>query len=122
MPISYEIDTGAGIVRVTASGQVTAAELHTYFRDSLTAAGYRPDLQRLMVVVDITSFPTSAEVQAISMEIRSRAAVSPSVRFAVVVNTPLGLGMANMFFIQAGLDERFATFPDEAAARAWLAG
>jgi hypothetical protein len=119
MPMTYEIDSASGIVRVTMTGHLTAGDFHDYMRATREDPAFRPEMSRLVIALSVESFPSGPEIQAIAQETRARS-LAPGARFAVVANTPLAVGMANMLFIQSGLDERYAIFRDEAAAKAWL--
>lgn len=119
MPVSYAVDRAARIAIVTMSGAVTFDDCAAYFRATANDPEFSNDLDRIIVATDASAFPTSAEVSDIAQHIRQRT-VDPALRFAVVVNTPLAIGMANMFLIQAGLGERYELFADTAAATDWL--
>ncbi|MEO5566905.1 MAG: hypothetical protein ABIR92_00340 [Gemmatimonadaceae bacterium] len=101
------------------SGAVTFDDCARYFRATASDPAFLNDLDRLIVATDASTFPSSAEVSDIAQQIRQRTA-HESVRFAVVVNGPLAVGMANMFLIQAGLGDRYELFADEASATDWL--
>ena len=117
--MSYELDLPHGLTVITMTGDVTTADFQAYFRDTQEDPDFRVDRHRLVLAQRATSFPPSEEIHAISAEIRKRTAQNES-RFAIVVDTPLVVGMANMILAQAGLIERYETFADEAAARAWI--
>src|SRR4051812_20730032 len=118
MPITYEIDPSREIAVVRMTGDLTAEEFRQYFSESRSDPRFSTSLKRLVIAVGVRSFPTADEVAALSTEIRRRT-TEPSVRFAVVTDGPLAVGMTNMFLGQSGMSDRYATFTDEAAARAW---
>jgi hypothetical protein len=119
MPIAYEIDHAAGIAVVRLSGNLTAAEFEQYFKGTREDPRFSTSLKRLIISLGATSFPSASEVASLAVEIRRRTS-DRSVRFAVVADSPLAVGMANMMLGQAGMAERYATFTNEEAARAWL--
>jgi hypothetical protein len=121
MPVTYEIDQQADLLRLVLSGTVTTREFEDYFRSSVADPAFRPEMDRLVVALDVKGFPRASEVRSVSIEVGKRAGRGSTVRVAVVVNTPFGRGMANMFLIQAGVDRRFEMFSDEQSARSWLA-
>jgi hypothetical protein len=119
MPITYEIDQAAEIAVVRLSGDVTGTEFERYFKDTRENPRFSMSLKRIIITLGVTSFPSSSEVASLAMEIRRRT-TDRSVRFAVVADSPLAIGIANMLLGQAGMADRYTTFSDEASARAWL--
>src|SRR3954454_16223280 len=119
MPITYDIEEPGGLAVVRMSGDLTAADFQQYFSATRNDATFSMGLNRLLIALGVTSFPSAAEVSALATEIRRRT-TERSVRFAVVADSPLGVGMANMMLAQSGMTDRYAMFCDETAARAWL--
>lgn len=119
MPIAYEIDEAGGLTIIRLSGDVAASEFQRYFSATRNDPKFSTQQDRLVIALGVTSFPSAAEVATLASEIRRRT-TERSVRCAVVADTPLGLGMANMILAHAGMADRYATFANEAAAREWL--
>ena len=119
MAIHYTIDSAAGILIATLSGDVTAEDFRDYFETSADDRSFRPDLQRLIVIRDVRSFPKSPQMRAIAARIRPRTA-DLSVHLAVVTDTVLGRGMTAMIMGNAGLADRYQEFDDVTSAALWL--
>jgi hypothetical protein len=119
MPISYEIDRAAELAIVRVTGDVTTQEFQKYFKASREHPDFDATFDRLVIATGITSFPAANEVSALAPEIRRRTS-ERTVRFAVVADSPLAIGMVNMYLGQSGLSDRYETFSDAASAREWL--
>jgi hypothetical protein len=119
MPITYRIDPQLDIITMTLIGRVTADEFLRYFRETREDPSYDPRMHRLILLDRVDAFPTSADLSAVAGEMRMRLYENPA-RIAVVVDTALQIGVANMIFGQAGLHGRFKTFFESTSAVAWL--
>jgi hypothetical protein len=119
MPITYEIDRAGELAIVRVTGDVTTEEFQGYFKASRENPDFNPTFDRLVIATDVTSFPSAPEVSALAPEIRRRTSAR-TVRFAIVADSPLAVGMVNMYLGQSGLSDRYETFADEASARTWL--
>lgn len=121
MPIAYRVHDDIGIVEMTFSGQVTAADFQEYFRQTLDDPRVTPDMHRLADTRQITGFPDSNDVRDVGRVLRDRP-LSPTVRFAVIAVSELGTGVAMMMAGYAGFGDRIQVFNDEATAMLWLVG
>jgi hypothetical protein len=121
MAIEYTIDDSAGVLTMVLSGDVTIEDFSNYFEDTWNDPRYRPELQRLVVLRDVRSFPQSSEVRLVASRIRSRT-TDRSMRVAVVANSLLGRGMLAMIMGNAGLGGRYEVFEDATTAMVWLVG
>jgi hypothetical protein len=101
MPVTYEIDKAAGIIRTNCTGFVAISDVIEHFQ----TLEQDPDCpKRLDVVLDLretTSFPGTEQLKAVSEEI-SR--IRDRVRFgagAIVVSTDAFFGNAMVFEVLA---------------------
>jgi hypothetical protein len=96
VPVRYEIDGDAGLVRVELSATVTTAELLA----SYAALGREPAARGLAVLADgraVTSVPAFAQLKSLaSMRLRVPAHLGP-LRVAVVVGSVCLFGIARQF-------------------------
>ena len=121
MPITFDIDEAAGIVVMTMKGAITRDDMIGYFTAVAADPRFRDTMGRLVFSDEATGYPPSAEVSELVTLMRRRTAANPP-RYALVVTTPLAIGMANMFMGQSGLGSRYEIFADPETARAWLLG
>lgn len=119
MPVQYDIDAGSGILTLTMEGDVTREDFLGFFAASSQDSAFRNDLARLIITTAVLSYPRSTEVPAVATQMRRRTEGSQS-KVAVVADSPLSIGMANMVIGMAGLSERFEIFSCPVAARKWL--
>ena len=117
MPIDYDID--AGILEIRITGRLTSQEFGAYLIASIADARYRGDLQRLVLIADDATFPTSAEIISYAARTPSRQ-IPSTVKFACVATSPLAIGITSMFMGNAGLGASYQMFEDAAKAREWL--
>ncbi len=119
MSLTYSIDERLGLITMTVSGQVTAADITAYVAASRRDPAYRPSLHRLVIAEAVEDFPKLPEVRQIT-EVAHVGSPDPASRIAAVANTPLGRGMVAMFFGHWGLADQYRLFDNEGSARAWL--
>ena len=122
MPIRYAIDDAAGIVAVTAEGDVRQEEDLECFGALVANPGYRPGMGLLLDYRNRVSVATTEQVkQFVEAAARLREAFDGS-RCAIVVSEDVAFGMARMYAALA--EDSFIPMnvfrdPDEAAR--WLA-
>jgi hypothetical protein len=120
VPLTYRIDEGRGLITLTLSGRVTAADITGYFAASRADRAFRPSLRRLIVAEAIESFPQLPQVREITKIGAHPEPLEPVPRVAVVADTPLGLGMVAIFLGHWGLSDRYRVFDALPSALAWL--
>jgi hypothetical protein len=119
--IRYEIDSAAGLVRVTVSGDVTSAEIFDYYAAVAADPALRPGLSIFADCRAVTSVPPFAELSvAANVQARAPADLRPS-RAAVLVSSGWLFGIVRQF---AALAERggilVVPFYDRDDAQQWL--
>ncbi len=117
MAIDFDITGGVIVLRV--HGVLSREEGAAYLSASEHDPRYRPDMPRLIVIADDTTFPSSAEIIHLAGQMPQRK-LGPGVRLACVARTPLAIGIAAMFMGNAGLGDNYQLFDDETTAREWL--
>jgi hypothetical protein len=119
LPISYAIRPGTELLEVQITGPVTTADFRAFFEASRQDPGFFPGIDRLIIVENVSEFPSADEIRGISARIRDRIG-NATPRFAIVATDPLATGVTNMMFRGAGQDDRFAVFLKRDDAEAWL--
>lgn len=119
MSLSYRIDASAGLITLTASGEITAADISGYVSASRNDPAFRPGFRRLLVVDGVTGFPQLPVVQQITIR-RPGEQDAPVPRIAAVADTPLARGMIAMFLGHWGLADQYRLFDDVPSAKAWV--
>jgi hypothetical protein len=119
VPLTYEIDERAGLITLTLSGEIVAADIAGYVAASRRDPRFRPGLNRLVVSDGVTGFPNLAGVREITRRTGTTPAEPPH-RIAAVATGPLDRGMIAMFFGRWGLGDRYELFESVAKAREWL--
>ena len=66
MALTYRIDETIDLITLTASGQVTAADIKDYLAVSRQDPAFRPGLHRLVVAERVECFPQLPEVREIT--------------------------------------------------------
>ena len=118
MPIDYHIDEAQGIIVTNLHGDLTREDFLEFFAASARDPRFSPSLSRLVNATGARSFPASHEVAPVARLMRER--TNEGARFAIVADSPLAIGMANMFMGLAGLSDCFELFSDRTAAMNWL--
>lgn len=122
MPIDYRVDGARGLVLVTASGEVTCAEVLEHRRRLFADPGVPAGWPRLIDSAG-SALPSSGELRAISGVVCSVAPAPARGRCAIVVARPAWYGLGRMFevFTEDAV-ERYRVFDDRDAALRWLCG
>ena len=121
MPVRYEIDSAAGLVRVTLSGDVTSDEIFEYYATVAADPALRPGLSIFADCRSVTSVPPFPELSAVA-NVQPRAPADlRSRRAAVLVSSSWLFGIVRQF---AALAERggilVVPFYDRDEAQQWL--
>lgn len=121
MPISYQIDRTAVLIRTRCYGHVTLDEVLGHFRDLRQESALPKRLDVFLDLHEVTSLPTAEEIRIASKE---PGALQGTVTFgwcAIVVDRDALFGMARMWGILA--ERSFAAvnvFRSTTEAEAWL--
>jgi hypothetical protein len=122
MPVTYQIDSAAGIIRTRCAGIVTFEEIAGHFRELAEDPACPARLDVLLDLTAIESLPDPSQVRSVGAEIDR---VRERVRFgscAIVAGSDAMFGMMRMFEVFAA--NRFGAIRvlralDE--AESWLA-
>ena len=121
MPISYQIDRTAALIRTRCYGHVTLNEVLGHFRDLRQESALPKRLDVFLDLHEVTSRPTAEEIRVSSKE---PGALQGTVTFgwcAIVVDRDALFGMARMWGILAeGSFAAVNVFRSTAEAEAWL--
>jgi len=122
MGIDYQIDAGRSLIHTRCVGEVTPAEVTAHFRTLAADPGVGGALDVLLDFRDLTTFPSSDQVQSIAYEIRN---LLPKITWrhcAVVAPRDVTFGIGRMFEM---LSEQYfratMVFRQLAEAERWLA-
>lgn len=121
MPISYQIDRTAALIRTRCYGHVTLHEVLGHFRDLRQESALPKRLDVFLDMHEVTSRPTAEEIRIASKE---PGALQGTVTFgccAIVVDRDALFGMARMWGILAeGSFVAVNVFRSTTEAEAWL--
>ena len=121
MPISYQIDRTAALIRTRCYGHVTLHEVLGHFRDLRQESALPKRLDVFLDMHEVTSCPTAEEIRIASKE---PGALQGTVTFgccAIVVDRDALYGMARMWGILAeGSFVAVNVFRSTTEAEAWL--
>ena len=122
MPVRYEIDSAAGLVRVTLSGDVTSDEIFDYYAAVAADPALRPGLSIFADCRSVTSVPPFPELNAVAnAQARAPADVRPR-RAAVLVSSSWLFGIIRQFAALAeGGGIQVVPFYNHDEAHQWLA-
>lgn len=121
MPISYQIDRTAALIRTRCYGHVTLHEVLGHFRDLRQESALPKRLDVFLDLHEVISRPTAEEIRIASKE---PGALQGTVTFgccAIVVDRDALFGMARMWGILAeGSFVAVNVFRSTTEAEAWL--
>jgi len=121
MPLTYEIDTELGIVRITAQGTPSTQEQAALAAQWTQDPGYRPGMPILLDNRLRTEPSDKAHIAEVTTEAQRATFLQKGTRCAVVVATDAEFGMTRMF---GSLSEEkplvTKPFRDISAAEQWL--
>ncbi len=122
MPISYEIDTRLGLIRTTAMGVLTDADLVAHKRALASDPRIKPGMRELSDVRGVEQLEvTLAGIGTFVSMDAEPAAMPDDYRLAIVASTDVVFGMARLY--QQRTDEelkRVGIFRTMEEAAAWL--
>jgi hypothetical protein len=121
VPISYQIDRTAALIRTRCYGHITLHEVLGHFRDLRQESALPKRLDVFLDLHEVTSRPTAEEIRIASKE---PGALQGTVTFgccAIVVDRDALFGMARMWGIFAeGSFVSVNVFRSTTEAEAWL--
>jgi hypothetical protein len=121
MPLTYRIDSAAGMLLVVGEGFITQPERIEAIQAWLRDPDFRPGLNTLADFSDTTSTPTMKELRELVMIIDQHSAAIGKKKLAVIATKPVTFGVARQFQTLADsgpLD--VGVFKDRRAALGWL--
>lgn len=119
MPLTHHIDPARNIVIIQMEGAVTTDDFVAFFDRTDRDPAYHAHLDRIVVALEATEFPSSEDLRALARQVGMR--VGPDARIAVVARSPLAVGIMAMMVGGAGLSNRYQVFTEVGAAEDWLA-
>jgi hypothetical protein len=121
MPLTYRIDSAAGMLLVVGEGFITQPERIEAIQAWLRDPDFHPGLNTLADFSDTTSTPTMKELRELVMIIDQHSAAIGKKKLAVIATKPVTFGVARQFQTLADsgpLD--VGVFKDRRAALGWL--
>lgn len=121
MPMTYRIDSDAGLLLVVGNGAITQSERLEAIHSWLRHPAYRPGLRTLCDLSAATSTPTMSELHEIIALIDEQTASIGRKKVAMLTAAPVTYGVARQF--QALTDSgplQVRVFTDRTAALEWL--
>ena len=121
MPLTYRIDSEAGIVFVKGEGAVTQAERLEAIRAWTSDPSCSKTSRTLCDLSSTTSAPTLSELREVISVMQDPIAKTGDRRIAIVVSRDMSFGVARQFQALFGSPTAdVQIFRDEPEARAWL--
>lgn len=122
MPISYEIDTRLGLIRTTATGVLTDADLVAHKRALASDPRIKPGMRELSDVRGVEQLEvTLAGIGTLVSMDAEPAAMFDDYRLAIVASTDVVFGMARLYQQRTDEElERVGIFRTMEEAAAWL--
>jgi hypothetical protein len=117
VPGEYRIDKSERVVYSRAWGVFTDEDLAETRASLFTDPAFSPDFAIVIDLSDVTELRLTSRA-LLNLAMTSRFA--PTVRRAIVVSSDVAYGMARMFAILTGREERVQVFRDRASALEWL--
>lgn len=118
MPFSVQVDAARDLIRIALTGSVQDADLLGLSR----AVRAEPAVQAgTPVLYDCRGVTDVGVSSSLIRDLGVRAREDRN-RIAILAATPVAIGLARMYQIVSGGEERMQIFPDEAAALHWLLG
>jgi hypothetical protein len=123
VPITYRIDSAAGVVHVTFSGRVTVEEFRSQRAALSQDPMFRPEMHRISDARDMTELPSLDELRSFAGVMSAvRLQENAQGRSAVIVGSPGAYGAGRQYqtlLWLAGMSVDILTSDEEASA--WLA-
>jgi hypothetical protein len=119
--LDYHIDPARNLIVTRAMGKITAGELSTYFVRLMRDPVFQPELNALIIAVDVSAVPTANEVMLLAPLIRAWSKRRAGVKWAFVLPNQASRDFAESMLAQARLTAVTSRcFLSEPAAAAWL--
>jgi hypothetical protein len=118
MPFSIRLDPDSQMVVISLQGEIGDEDLIALSR---TARAYPEVGAGIDVLYDCSAVTTLAVSRELIQQLGTRARDDTN-RVAFIASTPVAYGLARMYQIISGGEERMLIFDNEAAAMAWLKG
>jgi hypothetical protein len=121
MPLTYRIDSDAGLLIVIGEGSITQAERIDAINGWLGDPAFRPGLNTLCDFSGTTSTPTMPELREIVTLVDRHTAKIGRKKLAVIATRAVTFGVARQFQILADSGPlNVSVFKDRRAALGWL--
>ena len=121
MPLSFRIDSDAGMLMIVGEGFITQPERIEAIEAWLRDPGFRPGLKTLCDFSEATSTPTMRELREIVALVDQHAAAIGNKKLAVVATRPVTFGVARQFQTLADFGPLdVEVFKDRGTALGWL--
>jgi hypothetical protein len=121
MPLTYRIDSDAGMLLVVGEGTISQAERIEAISGWLRHPEFRPGLNTLCDFSAATSTPTIAELREIVSLVDRHAKRIGKKKVAVIATQPVTFGVARQFQTLADSGPlNVSVFRDRRAALGWL--
>jgi len=121
MPLSFQIDSDAGMLMIVGEGFITQPERLEAIEAWLRDPGFRPSLKTLCDFSEASSTPTMRELREIIALIDERAAAIGKKKLAVVATKPVTFGVARQFQTLADFGPLdVEVFKNRCSALGWL--
>ena len=123
VPLTYRIDSAAGMLFVTGSGIISQDERMGTMKAWMSDPAFRPGMNTLCDFSESLSAPTLTELQELIGFIRQHAAAIGRKKLALITSRPLTFGAARQFEVLAdGAPLDIQVFSTREAAWHWLTG
>jgi len=121
MPLSFRIDSDAGMLMIVGEGFITQPERIEAIEAWLRDPGFRPGLKTLCDFSEATSTPTMRELREIVALVDQHAEAIGKKKLAVVATRPVTFGVARQFQTLADFGPLdVEVFKDRDTALGWL--
>lgn len=122
MPVTYQLDPGAGFIEVRCIGDVTLEQILVHLREVEADPSLPERLDVLLDVNEQTSVPQTSELRGVT---RGLERLAKNVRWgacAIVASSDVLFGMGRMFAVfTEPLFAKASVFREREAATRWLA-
>ena len=121
MPISYEIDSDARLVRGRQYGVVVEDDLRSHVETLWSDPRFRADLDELHDLSEVMAFEVSSEyIRSLAKQVNCLFSKNASVRVAFVAPSDLLFGLTRMYgLLRADSQDEIRVFRKLADAKEW---
>jgi hypothetical protein len=123
MPLTYTIDSDAGLLSIVGEGALTQSERVRLVLEALQDPAFRPGLATLFDISQTTTTPSMSQLREIVMLLRQHAHRIGQTKIAVVAHMPIVFGMAREFQTLIELETslmEISVFSERDEALKWL--